>query len=54
MKIMNTHSAREYATFAPAQLLRNWCEQRPSNKGHVDSEVTGSLGYSIKRRFDLI
>jgi hypothetical protein len=25
--------------FAPAQLLRNWHEQRPSNKGDFDSSV---------------
>jgi transketolase N-terminal domain/subunit len=22
--------------FAPAQILRNWCEQRPSNQGDLD------------------
>jgi hypothetical protein len=26
--------------FAPAQLLRNCREQRPSNKGNIDSSVT--------------
>jgi hypothetical protein len=25
----------------PAQLLRNWHEQRPSNKGDLDSSLTG-------------
>jgi hypothetical protein len=30
-----TLSAREYAIFTPAQVLRNWCEQRPSND-HIE------------------
>jgi hypothetical protein len=38
---MNTRSAREYAMLSPAQLLRNWREQRPSNQGDLDSSVTG-------------
>jgi hypothetical protein len=38
---MNTRFAREYTMFAPTQLLRNWFEQRPSNKVDVDSTVTG-------------
>jgi hypothetical protein len=37
---MNTRS-REYTLFAPTQLLRNWCEQRPSNQGDLDSNATG-------------
>jgi hypothetical protein len=40
---MNTHSAREYTMFASAQFLRNWREQRPSNKGDLDSSVTGEV-----------
>jgi hypothetical protein len=38
---MNTRSAREYTMFAPAQLLRSWSEQRPSNKNGLDSSVAG-------------
>jgi hypothetical protein len=30
--------------FAPAQLLRNWREQRPSNQGDLASSVTGEVG----------
>jgi hypothetical protein len=30
---MSTNFAREYTVFAPAQLLCNWREQRPSNQG---------------------
>lgn len=36
-----TLSTREYAMFAPAQVLRKWREQRPSNQGEVHSSVTG-------------
>jgi hypothetical protein len=43
---MNTRSARE-----PAQLLRNWREQRPRNKDDLDSSVTGRFGESITRRW---
>jgi hypothetical protein len=38
---MNTRSACEYTMFAPAQRLRNWLDQRPSNQGDLDSSVTG-------------
>jgi hypothetical protein len=48
---MNAHSAREYTMFAPAQILRNWFEQRPSNEGDLDSIVRGSLRESIRRRW---
>jgi hypothetical protein len=41
---MNTWSAREYAMFVPAQSLRDWCEQRPSNQGDLDSSVTEDAG----------
>jgi hypothetical protein len=44
---MNTRSAREYIMFAPAQLLRNWPEQRPSNKGDLDSSLGGGGGYGV-------
>jgi hypothetical protein len=40
---MNTRSASEYTMFAPAQLLCDWREQRPSNQGDVDSGVTGEV-----------
>jgi hypothetical protein len=51
---MNTHSALEYTMFAPAQLLRNWHEQQPSNKADLDSTVMGSLGESITWGVDLL
>jgi hypothetical protein len=41
---MNTRSAHEFTMFVPAQTLRNWREQRPSNQGDLDSSVTGRLG----------
>jgi hypothetical protein len=41
---MNTCSAREDTMFTPAQLLRNWCEERPSNHGDLDSIITGEVG----------
>jgi hypothetical protein len=41
---MNTRSAREHTMSVPAQLLRNWREQRPSNKSGLDSSVTGEVG----------
>jgi hypothetical protein len=41
---MNTRSACEYTMLASAQLLRSWCEQRPSNKGDLDSSVAGEVG----------
>jgi hypothetical protein len=50
---MNTHSAREYIMFAHAQLLSNWREQRPSNKGDLESSVTGESG-SVLHVVDLL
>jgi hypothetical protein len=47
---MNTRSAREYTIFAPAQLLRIWREQRPSNKDDLDSNVTGDVSESLLYR----
>jgi hypothetical protein len=41
---MSTRSAREYTMFAPAQVLRNWHEQRPSNQDYPDSSVIGEVG----------
>jgi hypothetical protein len=35
--------ASEYAMFAPAQILCNLREQRPSNQGDLDSSVTGKV-----------
>jgi hypothetical protein len=40
---VHRRSAREYIMFASAQLLRNSREQRPSNKGDLDSSGTGML-----------
>lgn len=39
----NTHSAHEYTTFASAQLWRSRCEQRPSNYGDFDQNITGKV-----------
>jgi hypothetical protein len=44
---MNTRSALEYTMFAPAQLSRNWREQRPSKKGDLGSIVTGEVGSQL-------
>jgi hypothetical protein len=38
---MNTRSASEYTMMAPAQLLRNWRDQRPRNQGDLYSDVMG-------------
>jgi hypothetical protein len=46
---MNTWSAREYTMFAPAQLLRNWHEQRLRSQGDLDSVSQGRFGESITR-----
>jgi hypothetical protein len=51
---MNTRSAREYTMFAPAQLLRNWREQRPSNNGDLDSRVAGEIGIVYYTGVDLL
>jgi hypothetical protein len=44
---MNTRTACECATFAPAKLLRNWREQRPTSHGDLDTGVTEELGQCI-------
>lgn len=41
---MNIHSAPECTMFAPAQLLCNWHEQRPSSKGDLDLSVMEEVG----------
>jgi hypothetical protein len=41
---MHTRSSREYAMFEPAQLWRNWREQRPSNQGYLHANVTWEIG----------
>jgi hypothetical protein len=51
---MNTRSAREYAMFAAAQFLRKWCEQRPSNRGDLDSSVTEDVGRVYYTGVDLL
>jgi hypothetical protein len=43
----NKHSAREYKKFAPAQLLHNWREQRPSNQADLDLFVTGKVSVPL-------
>jgi hypothetical protein len=40
--------------FTPAQLLRNWREQRPSNKCDLDSSVTGKAGKICYTGVDLL
>jgi hypothetical protein len=34
----------EYEMITPAQLLRRWSDQRPSNKGYLDPSVSGEVG----------
>jgi hypothetical protein len=51
---MNTRSAREYTIFAPAQFLRNWCRQRPSNRNDLDSSVTREVGRVYDTGVDLL
>jgi hypothetical protein len=40
---MSTRSACEWNLFASEQLLRNWQDQRLSNKDDLDSSVTGKV-----------
>jgi hypothetical protein len=40
---MNTRSACEYIAFAPAQPLRNWREQQPSNSCDLGIECHGGV-----------
>lgn len=54
---MNTCSTSEHIMFAPAQFLRTWLEQCPSNQGDPDSSDTGEVGsllYGGGPAFDLI
>jgi hypothetical protein len=44
---MNKRSVREYIMSAYAQLLRNWRQQRPSNKVTLTRVSRGWLGESI-------
>lgn len=41
---MNTFSSREYSPLAPAEVLRNWGEQQPSNQSDIDGSVTEKAG----------
>jgi hypothetical protein len=51
----NEHtSACEYTMFARAQLLRNWCEQRPSSQGDLDSSVAVEIGRVYYAGVDLL
>jgi hypothetical protein len=40
--------------FAPAQVLRNWREQRPSYKGDHDSGVEDEVGRVYYTALDLL
>jgi hypothetical protein len=40
--------------FAPAQRLRNWREQRPSNLDDLDSSVTWYVGREYYTEVDLL
>jgi hypothetical protein len=51
---MNTFSAREYTIFVPAQLLRNWREQRPGSQGKLDSVVVGEAERVYRVAVDLL
>jgi hypothetical protein len=50
----NKRSVCEHTIFAPAQILRNWCEQRPSNPGDLDSSVTEKVGRVSYMAVDLL
>lgn len=45
----STRPATEYTLFVTARLLRNSEDQRPSNKGDLESTVTAEIGRSITR-----
>jgi hypothetical protein len=47
---MNTRTAREYTMSEPAQFLRNWREQRPSNYSGIDRVSRWWLGESVVTR----
>jgi hypothetical protein len=47
-------SARKYAMLVSAQLLRNWSEERPSNKGDLESSVMTEIGREYYTRVDLL
>jgi hypothetical protein len=51
---MNTRSAREYTIFVLSQLVRNWREQRPSNKRDLNSSDTGKVGRVYYTGMDLL
>jgi hypothetical protein len=51
---MSTRSAREYTMFTPAQHLRRWRKQRPSNQGDLDSSVTWEVGRVYYTGVDLL
>jgi hypothetical protein len=46
---MKTRSAREYTMLAPAQSLRSWYDQWPSNQGDLDSVSRRRMGESKTR-----
>jgi hypothetical protein len=47
-------STREHTMFAPAELLRNWRGQRPSNMADLDSGVKGEVGRVYYTGVDLL
>jgi hypothetical protein len=51
---MNTRSTREYNLLAPAQLLRSWREQWPSNQDDLDLSATGEAGRVCYAGVDLL
>jgi hypothetical protein len=59
-EIMFENDTPSYTVFAPAELLRNWWNQRPSNLGDLDSSVTMGLRehytsvWSMERRGGMI
>jgi hypothetical protein len=44
----------ECTMLAPAQLMRNWSEPRPSNPGDLGSSVTGEAGRVYYTGVDLL
>jgi hypothetical protein len=50
----NASSAFAYTMFAPAQLLRKWHDQRPSDQGDLASNVIQDVGRVYYTETDLL
>jgi hypothetical protein len=51
---INTRSAVDTNMFVAVRRLCNWREQRPSNKGDLDSSVTEEIGRVHNTRANLL